>query len=141
LIDQTLASYPAALTMQAHTDYYLGATSSWFSGVLSYAQSKGIPIWTATHWLQFTQARHDASEDQYSWNSATNQLTYRFNSAVTEPAITLLAPATHLSANVTGVTVDGVAKSFSSLTVKGFAYDAFGVTSGTHIIVVTYAHP
>jgi hypothetical protein len=138
-IDQTLASYPAAITVQAHTDYYLAQTSSWFSGILSYARSKGIPIWTATHWLAFTQARHDAVLDQFSWNAVSRQLSFRFNSSIAEPTATLLAPAAYLSAGVTSVTVDGSPVSFGTLNLKGFAYVTIAVSGGSHNIVVSYS--
>src|SRR5262249_22048499 len=70
-VDQTVGGYYAPITIQAHTDYFDTYTSQWLGGLLAYAQSKGLPIWTTTRWLSFTQARHDASISQYNWNATT----------------------------------------------------------------------
>jgi hypothetical protein len=138
-INQTLATYPAAITVQAHTDYYLAETSPWYSAILGYAQSKGIPIWTTTRWLAFTQARHDAVVNQFSWNASSRQLSFGFDSAIAEPTATLLVPATYQSAGVTSVTVDGSSVSFGTLTLKGFAYATVPVSGGSHTIVISYS--
>jgi hypothetical protein len=50
LVDTALGGFYSAVTMQVHTDY--GATT-WLGNMAAYAQSKGMPIWTAQRWLNF----------------------------------------------------------------------------------------
>ena len=59
----------AVVTAQAHTDYGL---FTWLDGLASYAKQKGVPIWTAQRWLDFTQARQEATTDQSNWNPSTS---------------------------------------------------------------------
>jgi hypothetical protein len=136
LIDQALGGYYSAVTLQAHVDYQ---KTTWLSNVAAYAQSKGVPIWTAQRWLSFTQARHDAIVDQFNWNAATHRLTFRYTSSTSEPSSTILVPSAWQSRSITSATVDGVAVTPASLTAKGIAYAGVSVASGTHTVVVQYA--
>jgi hypothetical protein len=136
LIDQATGGFYSAITMQAHTDY---GKTTWLASVTSYAQSKGMPIWTTQRWLNFTQSRHDAVVDQFAWNAASHQLTFRYRASTTEPSTTVLLPATWQSNAITSSTVDGAGAATSSVVVKGITYRAVTVPSGTHTVVIQYA--
>ena len=135
LIDQATAGFYSAITMQAHTDY---GKTTWLGNVAAYAQSKGMPIWTAQRWLNFTQARHDAVIDQFAWNAPNHQLTFRYRASTTEPATTVLVPTTWQGKAISSTTVDGGNPSPALLTIKGIDYRAVSVPSGTHTVVVQY---
>ncbi|HYW87424.1 MAG TPA: fibronectin type III domain-containing protein, partial [Chloroflexota bacterium] len=136
LIDQALAGFYSAVTLQVHTDY---GKTIYLGNVAAYAQSKGMPIWTTQRWLSFTQARHDAAIDQFAWNATSHQLTFRYRASTSEPATTVLVPSTWQTKSITSTTVDGGAAGTSGLTAKGLSYTAVSVPSGTHTIVVQYA--
>ncbi|HEX2923362.1 MAG TPA: hypothetical protein VHS28_04970 [Chloroflexota bacterium] len=135
MIDRSISGYYSALTMQVHTDY---AMSQWLDGVASYAQSRGVPIWTADRWLDFTKARHDAVVDQFSWDPGQAKLSFHFTSSTEEPTATVLIPLDYRSFPLLSVSVDGVQASTSYLSVKGFDYAAVPVGSGSHTVVASY---
>jgi hypothetical protein len=138
-LDQSQAGFYSAITVQAHTDYYLGNTSQWLQGLLSYAQTKGIPVWTASRWASFVQARHDAAISNLAWNPTSHQLSFQVGSSVGEPTLTILVPADVQGFPVTAATVDGVPVATTSMTVKGLSYIGLPVSTGTHAVTVSYS--
>jgi hypothetical protein len=138
MIDRSVAGYYSAVTMQSHTDYYFSATEPWLGNVLAYAQSKGVPAWTASRWWRFTQARHDATFNRITWSPDTNQLSFHYDSLISESTSTLLLPATHKDTSLESATVDGVPKLLGRKTVSGLTYGTLGVATGSHDIVLTY---
>jgi hypothetical protein len=98
-----------------------------------------MPIWTMQRWSSFTQARHDAVIDQFAWNATSRQLTFRYRASTAEPSTTVLIPATWQTAAITSTTVDGASSTTTPMTVKGIAYRAVSVPSGSHTVVVQYA--
>src|SRR5207248_1102910 len=115
LIDQVVGGFYSVVTLQAHTDYQM---VNWVDGVLAYAQSKGMPIWTSEHWLAFTKARHDAVVDQVSWDNANSRMSFRVSATTSEPSLTTLVPASHRSFPIASITVDGASYSPGALSVK-----------------------
>jgi len=48
----------AAIMTQFHVDYYgYGDVTTFAESTMAYAESKGVPIWSADDWLRFTKAR------------------------------------------------------------------------------------
>ena len=136
LVDSALGGFYSAVTMQVHTDY--GATT-WLGNMAAYAQSRGMPIWTTQRWLNFTQARHDATVDQLTWNATSHLLSFRYTSATTESSSAVLLPGTWQTKSITATTVDGTSAAATSITVKGLTYAAVPVPNGTHTLTVQYA--
>src|SRR5581483_8103071 len=134
-IAASIGGYYSAVTMQAHTDWDVG---QWLNDVLTYAQGKGVPIWTAQRWLNFTRARHDATIDHYAWDAANHRLSFKVTSSVGEPTLTILVPNVNQQSPVSAVTVDGTAVTPSTQFIKGVTYSAIPVSTGAHDVVVSY---
>ena len=135
-IDQSIGGYFSAITMQAHTDYEM---YDWLDGTAAYAQSKGVPIWTAEHWLDFTRARHDSTVDQFAWDATRHTLSFRFSSSIQEPAVSILLPAYHLSSPFLYASVDGSDVPTTSVSVKGLDYVSVPIAGGSHNVEVSYS--
>src|SRR6185369_1658786 len=89
LIDASEAGDYAALMTQFHMDYdSWGEVEGWVTGTLDYAHSKGIPIWNADQWLNFTETRYAVNYANFNWNSAYNKLTFNLT-APTQTGTTL----------------------------------------------------
>jgi hypothetical protein len=136
VIDQSQAGFYSALVMQVHTDYQM---FTWLANTASYAQSKGVPMWTVQHWLNFVQARHNSTIDQFNWNPTAHTLTFRYTSSTTEASTPIMLPSTWNSKSITSTTIDGAATSSTAMSVKGFSYAALAVPSGAHTVSVQYA--
>jgi hypothetical protein len=139
LIDQSLSTDYAALMTQFHLDYYgFGAPQPWAEATLDYARSKGVPIWNADDWLDFTETRHDAAFSNMNWSGG--QLSFTLQSGVaTTHNLTLMLPASTAPGPLLGVTVDGFLTSFSLKTIKGRQYAFVSTAPGSHQIVAYYA--
>ncbi|MCC6177660.1 MAG: hypothetical protein IT305_20350, partial [Chloroflexi bacterium] len=135
VIDRAISQDHAAVTMQAHADY--GALD-WLDGTLAYAQSKGLPIWTAERWLDFTTARQSAIVDQLSWDANTRVLRFCVSASGDQPSLTLLVPAAYGGQGVASIVVGGQTVAPVGLNLKGFGYTAFTVASGTRPVTVAY---
>jgi hypothetical protein len=136
LIDQSQAGFYSALVMQVHTDYQ---QFTWLANTANYAQSKGVPMWTMQHWLNFVQARHNSTIDQFNWNSTAHTLTFRYTSSTTEPSTPVMVPSTWNSRSITSTTIDGASVTAAAMSVKGLNYAAVAVPSGAHAVTVQYA--
>jgi hypothetical protein len=84
LIDRSIEESPAALAVQYHMDFdsrdaadYQNA-HQWLTGILAHARDRGLPIWTAEHWLRFTETRHDAVFSDIHWNEDASTLSFAF---------------------------------------------------------------
>ena len=138
LIAEAVAGNYAAITVQSQTSF---GTNEWLDGVTAYAQSQGVPIWTAARWLAFTETRHDAVIEQLTWNPTTRKLSFGFSTTSSEPVTTLLVPTDYLTFSVRSVAVDDVPIPTGLLRAKGVVYNTIPVGSGAHTVVVTYTQP
>jgi hypothetical protein len=129
----------AALMTQFHVDYYGGADATAFAeGTMSYAQSKGVPIWNADEWLRFTKARAGTTFGASTWDGTT--LTFTMTVPSGPDAMPLMLPASAVR-GLTSVTVDGSSASLQSRTVKGSKSSIVMVSAGTHTITANYTGP
>jgi hypothetical protein len=139
LIDASLAGDYAALMTQYHVDYYSGAAQDWAEETLDYATSKGVLIWNADRWLDFTETRHDANFENVSWNVSNGQLSFGLESGTsTADMLTLMVPYSVAAGHLQSVKVDGITKTFAVKTVKGRQYGFFNVAPGSRQILATY---
>ena len=141
MIDASLAGDYAALMTQLHVDYYgFGDPQVWAEGTLDYARQKGVPIWNAGQWLDFTETRHDARLSGLSWVPSSGQLSFTVQStAATTHTLTLMLPVSAATGSLFNVTVDGAVGTQSIQTVKGRPYAFVTLAPGQRQVVASYA--
>ncbi len=140
LVDASQAGDYAALMTQFHVDYYgYGEPQVWAEGLMDYANSLGIPIWSADQWLNFTEARQGATLNNITWNGGANTLTFELNAnAVSGVNLTTLLPSTYNGLSLQSVTVDGGSASFTTQAVKGVNMAFVTAPSGNHTLSAVY---
>ena len=140
MIDASLSGYYEALVTQNHVDYYgFGDPQVWAEGMMSYANTKGIPIWNADSWLNFTEARHDTNYTNLVWNPNNKILNFTLNSRTSNGAnLTTMIPLTYGGNALKGVLVDNVVSPVTQKTVNGVNVGFVTVQTGSHNFVVSY---
>src|SRR5262249_2406864 len=118
LIDASLAGDYAAIMTQFHVDYYgFDDPQIWAEGTLDYSHSKGVPIWNADQWLDFTATRHDAEFQDVVWDSASGRLGFIVNTASTSNTLSILLMPVFDRKLLESVQVDGVLAQFADFEV------------------------
>lgn len=114
MIDASLRGATAAVGMQSHLDPFAAGgefavnAMTWLEGTLAYAAAKNVPIWSAERWLNFCDARHDATFENIVWDSSARQLSLRLSSRGTHEAnIDVMIPLHFNNTRVKQVAVDG----------------------------------
>jgi len=134
LIDASLSGDYAALMAQFHVDYQ---ALSWLQGTLAYAQSRGVPMWNAGQWLNFTQIRYATDYSNFAWNNSTGVLTFQM-SGPSGANLTTVLPLSYNGRALQSVQVDGSGAAYSTQTVKGINAAFVSAASGNHNFTVTY---
>ncbi len=143
LIDASQAGDYAALATQFHIDYYgFGDPQVWAEGTLDYANSLGVPIWSADQWLNFTEARHDAAYNNIAWDSSTRTLSFSVTATNTAGiTLTHVLPLMYNGYGLQTVTMDGSPRAFSQQTIKGQQVAFIETPAGTHSFTAAYTGP
>ncbi|MCC7369128.1 MAG: hypothetical protein IT306_11935 [Chloroflexi bacterium] len=136
LIDRSINGDLAAVVAQVHVDYFYAP--DWLVGMTTHAQQNNVPMLTAERWLNFTKARQTSTVSQWDWNLPTRGLTYCVQIPGSENAVTMLVPASYGGTGLQTLVVDGLPAATTSLSMKGFNYRAFKVSSGSHSIGARY---
>ena len=132
-----------AVMINYHSDPY-DLDRSWcqpamdlMSGTLSLAAQKGVPIWTAEHWLNFTTQRQKAHFDAIRWQDGV--LDFDLLAAGT-PAdgLTVLVPLQNKGVSLSQVQVDGKLAPFNTWKVGGVDYGLAALDPGSHHVRATY---
>ena len=103
---------------------------------MAYAQSKGVPIWSADDWLRFTKARAGTTFGTPTWDG--QHLTFTMIVPSGPDAMPLMLPLVSDGGRLTNLTVDGPSVSFQTRVVKGTPSAVASVSAGSHAIVATY---
>ena len=103
---------------------------------MSYAQSKGVPIWSADDWLRFTKARAGTAFGTPTWDG--QHMTFTMTVPSGPDAMPLMLPLLSEGGRLTSLTVDGSSASFQTRAVKGSASAVVSVSAGSHTIVANY---
>jgi hypothetical protein len=145
LLRRSLDGAYSAVAAQFHVDAFAfgGSTASeaarWLEGTLDYAAAQGIPIWSATEWLRFTEARHDAALDEIQWIPSARRLSFQLvTPSIPEVELSLMLPLQHVDARLDRVEVDGVTAEHHAREVGGVTYGWVSMQAGTHQVVATY---
>ncbi|MBL8058067.1 MAG: hypothetical protein JNK29_15285 [Anaerolineales bacterium] len=146
LMDESLAGAHGALAAQFHVDpflfggQYAADAGRWLDGTLDAAAERGLPIWTAQDWLNFTELRHDAGFTDLRWEAAANTLTFQLE-AEAAPGLELavMVPQAHGRLRLDRLEVDGAAVTTGVRSVGGVAYGWAALAAGPHQVTARYA--
>jgi hypothetical protein len=127
------------ISIKSHNDEY------YFSKVplmkmLAYADSNGIPVWTAVKLLDFVKMKGQASFSDIKWSD--NQLLFNLNSALKHSnGLTFMVPEKFGDRKIKGISCSGKDLSFIIRHVKGSAYAFATVQPGeNYSMVVNYGN-
>jgi hypothetical protein len=119
--------YYGVYTVNAHTDSVSNPVSD---GVLSSAQSRGVPIVSSLQMLNWLDARNGSSFSGLVWNG--NTLTFNINPGTGANGLQAMLP-THSSTGIlTGITGPGGSLTLTIDTIKGVEYAFFSATTGAY---------
>jgi hypothetical protein len=137
LIDGSQAGGYSAITTQFHVDYY-SEVQGWAEGTMDYANSLGIPMWTAQRWLNYTTARAATTMNGFSWDPNGRQLTFVVNVPTGSESQSVALPGTYSGFSMSGVLIDGSAASPTAQAISGRDTSFVNVSAGAHTISVFY---
>ena len=138
LVDRSLnEDVYSIVSIKAHNNEYYFSKESLMK-MLDYANTRGIPVWTALNLLDFLKMKDEASFSDFSWSD--NRLSFRLNSSLTHSSgLTFLIPVKHGDTKISSITKDGGTAYFSIRKVKGVDYAFVTVRGGTdYDFVITY---
>jgi hypothetical protein len=150
LIDRSLAAH-CAIATNFHPDLFFVAPFAadeksradeayLLEGVLDYVAEQGIPIWSAAEWLQFTEARHDASFEEIRWHPDAQRLSFKLTaSPLPQSQLSIMIPEQYGQARLAQIEVDGATTNHFAKTVGGVNYAVVSVEAGDRQAVATYA--
>jgi hypothetical protein len=127
----------AAVTAQFQVDYFAyNNVTTWAEQTMAYAQSKGVPIWSADDWLRFTKARAGTAFGTPTWDG--QHMTFTMTVPSGPDAMPLMLPLISEGGRLTSLTVDGSSVPFQTRVVKGMQSAVASVPAGSHTVVATY---
>ena len=134
LIDRSLdQGFYGFLNANFHPPNYSG-NQAYADAMMTYATSRGVPIWSAEMLLDFLQARNQAHMDNIAWDGT--HLAFGF----TRPAysgLTLMVPTVSSAGPLAGITFGGNPITYTNQVIKGVQYAFFAASNGTY--QATYA--
>ena len=108
------------------------------NGTLDAAREKGLPIWTAQHWLDFITARQSARFEGLAWKEKE----LAFDLVIAQPSkdrLSLLIPLEHNQSPLQRVRVDGKDSQPVRWSVGGVTYGLVILEPGSHHLDAAYA--
>ena len=141
LIDSSLAGDYATIMAQFHVDYATyGAVGPWIGGTLDYANSQGVPIWTAGDWLTFVETRDASQIQNIAWDDAGGLLTFDLTGpSASDFDFTMMLPATYSGRGLLYAHIDGSSQALTFETIKGQLVAFVDVSPGNHSVTITYS--
>jgi hypothetical protein len=113
-LDLCVAGSFAAVAVQCHADSLtpdqLGQSARrWLTSILGFARERGLPVWPASRWLAFVEARRAASIADLAWDSASHTATFSLDlpRSTADPISVLLPAVFGHAGRLTHVLVDG----------------------------------
>ena len=128
MVDQAVSDYHTALVTQFQADYYQwGEVRGWVDGTLDYAAGRGLPLWAAQRWSNYTLARDGATIEATAFDPQNRRLTFSLRVPASSEALSVMLPALHGGAALGQVTVNGVTAAVQLQTINGRASAFFSV--------------
>jgi len=102
------------------------------------AASRGVPIWSAAQFLDFTETRDGARMQNVAWADG-NQLSFHLAAPASSQNLTLMLPAKDGDGDgVFAIAKNGASQPFTVQTIKGRNYALVTTSSGSFDFVVDY---
>ncbi|HEX8520660.1 MAG TPA: Ig-like domain-containing protein [Tepidisphaeraceae bacterium] len=137
LLDNATGSkgYYGAFTINAHTDLPNSTLSDY---VIASAKAHDIPVITAPALMNWTDGRNGSSFSNHAWNAGTGALTFNITMAVGATGLQAMVPLVGgNNKNVSAISVNGSAVSYTVQKIKGVDYAFFAASAGA--VSVSYA--
>ncbi len=138
LVDRSLNNeiYSVVSIKSHNNEYYFSKEP--LMKMLDYANSKGIPVWTALNLLDFLKMKDEAAFTNISW--VNDRLSFTLNSSLTHTSgLTCMIPEIYNEKKISKITKDGEETRFSTQRVKGVNYAFVTVKGGMNYeITVDY---
>ena len=125
--------YFGAFGVNMHTDYptpHAGAEA-----IVAAAKSRSVPVISYKQLLDWTEGRNNSTISGLSWNAGT--FTFTTTAAAGSNGLQTMVPTAGPVGTLRTLRKNGVAVSFTKLTIKGVQYARFTTTTGT--FVATYS--
>jgi len=120
-----------AWAIQAHTDSFDTAGQAESAAVIAAAQAYNVPVISTQDLLNFEDGRDGSSFSGTTWNASTGTLSFNISTAVGSSGLTTMVPLVAANgANVSGITINGSAVSFTRQLIAGIYYAFFNAASG-----------
>lgn len=125
------------ISIKAHNDEYYFSKQPLLK-MLSYSNSKGIPVWTAEKLLDFVKMKDEATFTNIKWSDS--QLSFDLNSSLKHSnGLTFMLPLFNEDQKIKSIIKNGENISFIIRSVKGIEYAFASVTAGkNYSIKVNY---
>ena len=129
LVDRSLNDYIySVVSIKAHNNEYYFSKKPLMK-MLAYANSKGVPVWTAIKLLDFIKMKDEASFDNISLKN--NDLTFTLHSSLTHSnKLTFMVPADYNGKKIKGITLNDQMQTYSIKRIKGIHYALASVEGG-----------
>lgn len=124
-LDEQVFSF---ISVKAHNDEY------WFTRMpllkmLDYANSRGVPVWTAARLLNFLQMKDQAAFSDFRWSNG--RLSFKLTSALKNAdGLTFLLPVRHGMMRIADISVNGSSVPINHKLIKGYDYARVTVGPG-----------
>jgi len=128
----------STISVKAHNNEYFFSKIPLMK-MLDYAKANNIPVWTELSWLEFLQAKGEASFDDIGWNG--DRLMFLIHSKVSfERNLACLIPYRYNDLNVTDVLLNGTKTNYTVVRIKGSEYARILVKPGSdHKVQVSFS--
>jgi len=118
----------SVVSIKAHNDEYYFSKKPLMK-MLTYANRKGVPVWTAIKLLDFLKMKDEASFNNISWTN--KRLTFSLNSSLTHThKLTFMVPANYNNKKIIGITIDDQTQTYAIKRIKGLDYALANVEGG-----------
>jgi uncharacterized protein YjdB len=127
------------ISIKAHYALYNFSKTA-VMNMLDYANTNGIPVWTALKLLNFIKMKNEASFNNISW--ANNQLSFQINSSLKHThGLTFMVPSSINGNNISNISLDGSSINYSLRSIKGTNYILCSIRGGSNYNVVISTCP
>lgn len=135
LLDRAVGkeAYYGFFVANMHTDFNTPSTPGRLGsdGIVASALRRGVPVVTASQLLTWVEGRNSSS--LLTLNSSTNSETFSVQVSNGARGLQVMMPV-RMGYSVSGVTFEGVSKSFNMREVKGMRYAVFAAQTGNFMV-------
>jgi hypothetical protein len=125
------------ISIKSHNDEYYFSRAPLMK-MLAYANSKGIPVWTASKLAEFVKMRDEARFTGISWSD--NKLSFNLQSSLNHSGgLTIMVPLEYGDNRLTGIECNGEGIKYIKRSVKGYSYAFVTVKPGAeYSLIIDY---